>query len=43
MRPRWISIDSWKKRLIDIGFMNYWFILNNVMVDFDVNEEEFIS
>ena len=43
IRPRWISIDSWKERLIDIGFMNYWFVLNNVMVDFDVNEEEFIS
>lgn len=38
LQPR---LWTFHRRLIDIGIWNQWITLNRVMIDFDVNEDEF--
>lgn len=38
MQPRWINIHE---RIVDFGFLGRWFMLEKMMVDYDVNDEEF--
>lgn len=38
LQPRWIKIHE---RIVDFGFIGRWFILENAMLDYDVNDEEF--
>ncbi|XP_077326404.1 mitochondrial import inner membrane translocase subunit Tim29 [Lithobates pipiens] len=38
LKPRWSEFPS---RVLDIGFFGNWWLLQNKMKDFDINEEEF--
>ena len=38
MQPRWKKLHE---RIVDIGMLGRWFMLENAMIDFDVNNEEF--
>ncbi|XP_057293048.1 mitochondrial import inner membrane translocase subunit Tim29-like [Hydractinia symbiolongicarpus] len=40
-QARWIYVHDWKSRILDIGVLNRWLFLDNIMVDYDVNQEEF--
>lgn len=33
-------LDYLKERIVDVGFLNYWYFLNKSMEDYDVNPEE---
>lgn len=35
------DLQTWHKRIIDIGFMDKWWKINEKMIDYDVNEENF--
>merc|ERR1719187_35467 len=37
LKPGWLDM---RYRIVDVGFMNRWWISHNKMVDFDVNSEE---
>ena len=41
IQERWINLDDWKRRVKDVGFLNKWYSLENIMRDYDINEEEF--
>ncbi|XP_004209441.2 mitochondrial import inner membrane translocase subunit Tim29 [Hydra vulgaris] len=38
---RWNRVDTWKKRIVDIGFINRWILMEKIMLDFDINDDEF--
>lgn len=40
VQPRWSSLWS---RVVDVGMMGHWFMLERSMVDYDVNEEELLD
>ena len=39
VQPRWTKLHE---RIVDVGILGRWFMLEKAMVDYDVNEEEFI-
>ena len=41
VEARWVDMENLKKRIADVGFMDRWFIMEKVMLDFDINDEEF--
>lgn len=41
LSERWIYMDTWKKNVLDIGFLDRWYNLERIMLDYDVNEDEF--
>ncbi|XP_075062883.1 mitochondrial import inner membrane translocase subunit Tim29 isoform X2 [Mixophyes fleayi] len=40
LKPRW---SDFPHRVLDIGFFGHWWLFQNKMKDFDVNEEEFAN
>ena len=40
VQPRWLNIYD---RIVDIGFLDRWFLLEKAMEDYDVNDEEFVN
>ncbi|XP_002732957.1 mitochondrial import inner membrane translocase subunit Tim29-like [Saccoglossus kowalevskii] len=38
LQPRW---KGFEERIVDIGFLGWWYYLNEKMVDYDVNPNEF--
>ncbi|CAI9570005.1 unnamed protein product [Staurois parvus] len=38
LKPRWSAFPG---RVLDVGFFGHWWLLQNKMKDFDINEEEF--
>jgi len=41
LKYRWYRPEDWKERIIDVGFLNQWYYLDRIMIDYDVNEKEF--
>jgi Translocase of the Inner Mitochondrial membrane 29 len=41
LKPTYLEILQ--KRIVDVGFMNRWWLLKKNMKDFDVNDEEWVS
>ena len=39
VQPRWIKLYE---RIVDIGMLGRWFMLEKAMVDYDVNDDEFV-
>ncbi|XP_072255674.1 mitochondrial import inner membrane translocase subunit Tim29 [Pyxicephalus adspersus] len=39
LKPRWTEFPN---RVLDVGFFGRWWLLQNKMNDFDINEEEFV-
>eukprot|EP00112_Aurelia_sp_Birch-Aquarium-sp1_P011994 Seg2517.5 transcript_id=Seg2517.5/GoldUCD/mRNA.D3Y31 product="Mitochondrial import inner membrane translocase subunit Tim29" protein_id=Seg2517.5/GoldUCD/D3Y31 len=40
VQPRWLNIYD---RIVDIGFLDRWFLLEKAMEDYDINDEEFAN
>lgn len=41
MQSRWVYLAEWKERIVDVGFLGHWYWMDKIMLDFDVNEDEF--
>lgn len=41
IQSRWVYLKDWKERIEDVGFLGRWRRMDKIMIDFDVNEDEF--
>ena len=42
LHSRWLHLRDWKSRIVDYGFLNRWYMLEKMMMNYDVNDDEFI-
>ena len=42
IQSRWIKIEDWESRILDVGFNNSWYYLQQYMIDYDINDTEFV-
>ena len=39
---RWVYFEDWKERFVDIGYLGRWYLMDKIMIDYDINEDEFL-